>query len=254
MENNRTCDVCDNDVHRASMQKHQRSKKRHLENEKQNQMTIRERLFQEEQTPIKNKVKKVFNPKTLKQIARENIKKNDKELDKELAKKMINPYYTIDKNLKIGFNINLESHNINHANSLLTIRPNFPGIGIETRFIIKITKEMATVYAILINQYKIKYHIFYSATFYKINEQDQRSDETDLFIILNINNNLTETDIKHIDVKSQLQHQTEIQETKESGWIFEKINSMKIRFHKLGELNGSSYVTFPLRSNALIKI
>ena len=90
------------------MQKHLRSKK-HLENEKQNEMIIPERFFEEDQAPIKNKIKKVYNPKTLKQIARENIKLNDKELDKELAKKMINPYYFIDENLKTGFKINLES-------------------------------------------------------------------------------------------------------------------------------------------------
>ena len=69
-----------------------------------------------------------------------------------------------------------------------------------------------------------------------------------------INNNLTETDIDNIDIKSQLDHQIEIQKTKESGWIFDKINSMKIRFYKTGELKGSSYVKFPLRSNALINI
>ena len=76
---------------------------------------------------------------------------NDKELDKEIAKKMINLYYFIDEKLKIGFKINLESHNFNHANSLLKIQPNFPDIGIETRYINKILKEMATIYARLIN-------------------------------------------------------------------------------------------------------
>ena len=113
---------------------------------------------------------------------------------------------------------------------------------------------MAIIYARLINQYKLKYHIFFSATFYKINEEDQRSDEIELFINLNINNNLTEIDINYIDVKSQLEHQIQVEETKESGWIFDKINSMKIRFYKTGELNGSSYVEIPLRSNALINI
>ena len=49
-------------------------------------MTISEGLFKEEHTPNKNKIKKVYNPKTLKQIARENIKMNDKELDKVIAK------------------------------------------------------------------------------------------------------------------------------------------------------------------------
>ena len=50
---------------------------------------------------------------------------NDKEVDKEIAKKMINPYCFIDENVKIGFKINLDSHSFNHANSILTITPNF---------------------------------------------------------------------------------------------------------------------------------
>ena len=72
----------------------------------------------------------------------------------------------------------------------------------------------------------------FSFSFYKINEEDQRSDEIDLFNNLNINHNLTETDIGNIDVKSQLEHQIQIQETAESGWIFDRIKSMKIRFYK----------------------
>ena len=50
---------------------------------------------------------------------------------------MINPYYFIDEILKNGFIINLESHIINHANSLLNIIPDFPDTGIETRYIKK---------------------------------------------------------------------------------------------------------------------
>ena len=175
-------------------------------------------------------------------------------MDKEVATKMINPYYFIDKNIKIGFKIILQSHNINHANSLLSVIPNFPDIGTEARYIIKILEEMATIYARLLNQYKFKYHILFSASFYRINEEDQRSDEIELFINLNINNNLTETDIYNIDVKSQLEHQMQIQETKEYGWFFNKINSMKIGFYITGELNGSSFAKIPLRSNALINI
>ena len=71
---------------------------------------------------------------------------------------------------------------------------------------------------------------------------------------MNFNNNLTETDIDDIDIKSQLEHQIQVQETKESGWILDKINSMEIRFYKTGELVGSSYVKNSLRSNALINI
>ena len=84
MGNSRTCEICNVNVHRASYVKHLRSKK-HLENIKQNEMIITEWLFREEHTPIKNKNKKVYNPETLKQIAREIIKMNDKEIDEELT-------------------------------------------------------------------------------------------------------------------------------------------------------------------------
>ena len=41
---------------------------------------------------------------------------------------------------------------------------------------------------------------------------------------------------------------------KESGWIFDKIISMKISFYKTVELNGSSYVKIPLGSSAISNI
>ena len=213
-------------------------------------MIIPEWFFKEEQSPIKKKIQKVYNPKTLKQLAREKIKLDEKEL----AKMMLNPYNFIDEILKTGFKINLESHNIGHANSVLTITPKFPEFGIEYRYINKIIKELSIIYARLLNQYKFKYHTLFSATFYKINEEDQRNNEIELYINLNINNNLTESDIDNIDIKFQLEHQIEIQQTKESGWIFDKINSMKISFYKTVELNGSSYIKIPLRSSAILNI
>ena len=85
--NSRRCEICKVDVHRASYIKHLRSKK-HIENMKQNEMIIPEWLFQE---PVENKIKKIYNPRSLKQIARDNIRLDDKQLNKELAKKMINP-------------------------------------------------------------------------------------------------------------------------------------------------------------------
>ena len=100
MENSRTCEICNVNVHRASMQKH--LSKKHLENIKQNDLIIPEWLFKGDQAPIKKKIQKVYNPKTLKQLAGEKIKLDDKEL----AKMMINPYYFIDENLKIGLKIN----------------------------------------------------------------------------------------------------------------------------------------------------
>ena len=81
---------------------------------KQKEMIIPEWLFQE---PVENKINKIYNPKSLKQIARDNIRLDDKQLNKELAKKMINPYYFTDRNLKVAYKINLESHNLHHTNS-----------------------------------------------------------------------------------------------------------------------------------------
>ena len=71
---------------------------------------------------------------------------------------------------------------------------------------------------------------------------------------MNINHKLTETDIDNIDDKSPLEHQIQKQEMKDSGWRFDKINSMTKYFYKTGELNGSNYVNFPLRSNAILNI
>ena len=94
---------------------------------------------------------------------------------------MITPsYYFIAKNLKTGFKVIRESHNINHANSFLTITPIYPDFGIETRYINKNLKEMATICARLIKQFKFKHHILLSASFYKIIEEDQRKDEIEL--------------------------------------------------------------------------
>ena len=73
------CDIGNVDVHKASDVKHLRSKK-HLENE----LIIPELLFEE---PIENNIKKTYNPKPFRQIAKDNIKLDDKDL----AKKMINP-------------------------------------------------------------------------------------------------------------------------------------------------------------------
>ena len=146
--NSRKCEICNVNVHRASYVKHLRSKT-HLKNMEQNEMNIPELLFKE---PVENKFKKIYNPKSLKQLARNNIKLDDKQLNKELSKKMINPYYFTDRKMKVAYKINLDSHNLHHTNSKLTITPNFPEFRIEFRFINKIMKELSIFYARLINQ------------------------------------------------------------------------------------------------------
>ena len=214
-------------------------------------MITPEWLFQE---PIENKINKIYNPKPLRQLARDNIRLDDKQLNKELAKKMIFPYYFTDRNLKFAYKINLDSRNLHHTNSKLTITPTFPEFGIEFRFINKIMKELSIILVRLINQYKFRYQTVFSARFDKQDEDNQLLDETELFINLNFNQILTESDLDKIDIKSPLEVEIQKQEMKDSGWRFDKINSMTINFYKTTEMNGSNYIKIPLRSNAILNI
>ena len=73
--NSRKCGIYSVDVLRASYIKHLRSKK-HKENMKQKEMIIPEWLFQE---PVENNIIKIHNPRSLKQIARDNIRLDDQK-------------------------------------------------------------------------------------------------------------------------------------------------------------------------------
>ena len=115
-------------------------------------------------------------------------------------------------------------------------------------------KELSIIYARLINQYKFRYQTVFSAIFDKQDEDNQVLDETERFINLHINHNLTQNDIDHIDVISPLEHQIQQQGMKESGWRFDKINLMTVYFYKTSEMDGRSYVKIPLRSNAILNI
>ena len=85
---------------------------------------------------------------------------------------MLNHYYFTDKNLRVGFKNNLDSHQINHANSKLTILPPYHEFGIEIRYINKISKELSVIYARLLNQYKFRYQTVFSARFEKQDENN----------------------------------------------------------------------------------
>ena len=154
----------------------------------------------------------------------------------------------------VGFKINLDSHNLHHTNSKLSIMPNFPEFGIELRYTNKIMKELAVIYARLINQYKFKYQIVFSARFDNQDEDNQVLDETELYISLNNNHDLTQSNLDKINIISPLEYQIQQQDLKDSGWRFDEINSMIINFYKTNEMNGSNYIKIPLRSNAILNI
>ena len=75
-------------------------------------------------------------------------------------------------------------------------------------------------------------------------------DQYEFFIILNNNHNLTVSVIFIITLRFQLQEQIQKQDLKDGGWRFDMNMSMTKHFNKTGELNGSSYVSLPLRSSA----
>ena len=112
---------------------------------------------------------------------------------------------------------------------------------------------MSIIFARIINQNKFRCQTIFSSRFDKQDENDQLLDETELFINLNNNHNLTQSDLDEIDVVSPLEHQIQTQEMKNAGWRFDKIKSMTVYSYKTGELNGSNYVRIPLRSNAILK-
>ena len=71
---------------------------------------------------------------------------------------------------------------------------------------------------------------------------------------MNINQNLTQSDLDNINITFPLERQIQQQEMRDSGWRFDKINSMTIYFYKTNEMNGSNYVKIPMRSNAILNI
>ena len=75
-----------------------------------------------------------------------------------------------------------------------------------------------------------------------------------MFINLKINHNLTESDLDKIDIRSPLEFQIQQQKMKNSGWRFDKINSMTIYFYETTEMNGSNYIKNHLRSNAILNV
>ena len=115
-------------------------------------------------------------------------------------------------------------------------------------------REMAIIYARLLNQYKFRYQTVILARFDKQDVDGLLLDETELFINLNINQNLTQSDLDNVNITFPLGRQIQQQEMKDSGWRFDKINSMTIYFYKTTEMNGSNYIKIPLRSNAILNI
>ena len=146
-------------------------------------------------------------------------------MNKELTRKMIKFLFFTNRNSKVGFKINLDTHHINHASSKLINTPNYPKFGIETRYFNRIIKDLSVIHARLINQYIFKNQTVFSARLDKQDGDNHLLDETELFTNFKTNHKLTESDLDRIDIKSPLQHQIQQHDMKNSEWRFDKIIS-----------------------------
>ena len=113
-------------------------------------------------------------------------------------------------------------------------------------------KEILKLYARLISQYNYKCQTVFSASFDKQNEDVEVIDDIELYIISNIKQKLTESDIDKIDVRSQLEQQIQNQESEDSGWRVDKNNSLTKSFCQTTQLNGSNYVKLAMRSSVIL--
>ena len=94
--------------------------------------------------------------------------------------------------------------------------------------VIILLKVLANINARLLNQYRSRCQTVYSATFDKQNEDDEVLDQNELYLNLDNNRILTESDIDNIDIRSQLEPKIQTRETKDSRWRFDESSSMTI--------------------------
>ena len=66
-------------------------------------------------------------------------------------------------------------------------------------------------------------------------------DETEIFNNLNNYHNLIESDLDKIDIKSPLENQIQQQEMRDSGWRFDKINSITVYCYNTVEMKRTKF-------------
>ena len=96
---------------------------------------------------------------------------------------MINPFYFTVRVSNVVYNINLDSHHINHINSKITINSNH--LEIEKILFNEIVKQMSNLYAVFLNHCTFKYQTVFPVRFDEQDEDDQVLDENESY------NNLT---------------------------------------------------------------
>ena len=220
--NMKRCEVCNIDIHGASYSRHLKTK-RHLEKKE-------------------IKPKKIIDKNDVKETNK-NIKRNDK-IEYKFTDDILNKIY----------DITVDRHHKKDLNSQITITSKFDNTGIEMYYIDKIFKEMAHIYAKYINQYKFKNQLYFMLLFYKFEEDGDIRTEAEMTITLNMTNNLTQSEINNVNIQWDVEARKQNLEMRESGWVFQRVNSMTISFYNTGNMDGCSYVKIPLRSSAIVNV
>ena len=173
--------------------------------------------------------------------SKETIPGVKKEVDTDINDK--NQIYFTDKILKIAYVINIDIYHDKHANSQLTVASKFDNTGKYINHINKIKVEMSHIYEKLLNQNTFKYQLTFLVIFIKYGEDDDEiTCEIELPFTLSLTHNLSQSEIDNINIQCALKNKIQSLEMKESGWNFQRFNTMGKSFYKSGELNGSPYV------------
>ena len=85
---------------------------------------------------------------------------------------------------------------------------------------------MSNIYAELINQYMFKYQLTFFVIFNKYGVDNETVSEIDLPITLSITHNLTQSELDSNNIQWTLENRIQSVEMKQSGWNFQRINSM----------------------------
>ena len=205
--NTKYCEACEKHIHTSSVSMHLKSRL-HL----QNFGAVPPELIQQARAIP-----------TLKTLARAKVNLSNRELEREITKRMINPYY-FSKIYGPQYEVNLGHHHINHTNSKIPIKSKH-NLPIELCDLNKILKEMSAIYARLINQYKFKYQIVFLVIFDK-----ETQEELENYVSLEVNQNLTWSDIEKYDLVRKTNTLIQNLEMKDSGWRFCKIATTTIYF------------------------
>ena len=110
---------------------------------------------------------------------------------------------------------------------------------------------MSIKYGELINQFKFKIR-FYASVRYLLEHEDELPEVVDHYVGIHIIINLTRLQLDDLDIMTDLENEIENRDMEGSGWNIQGINHLKIYFHKTNVINGSTYIKFPLRTNAIL--